>query len=134
MPLIILLCSFPKHNSRSNRSKGPLKGMMLWKWTVIPSLVDLNVLSINLSSVFSMQAQGVSWNTITANHLFNDLVGAGVLRFPIFCDEGPERFCRWHLTELHITDQCQIFKNFLIKQTARGFQTFIEERALASFC
>ena len=58
-----------------------------------PSLVDLNVLSIYLSSVFSMQAQGVSWNTITANHLFNDLVGAGVLRFLIFCDEGLERFC-----------------------------------------
>lgn len=96
-----------------------------------PSLVDLNVLSINLSSVFSMQAQGVSWNTITANHLFNDLVGAGVLRFPIFCDESIERFCRWHLKELHTTDQCQIFKNFLIKQTARETVALTESQISA---
>lgn len=57
----------------------------------------------------------MSWETITANHLFNDLVGSGILRFPIFCDEGLEKFCRWHLTDLHTTDQCQIFNNFLIK-------------------
>jgi hypothetical protein len=81
-----------------------------------PSLVDLNVISINLNTSVSVQAQGMSWETITANHLFNDLVGSGVLRFPIFCDGGLEKFCRWHLTDLHTTDQCQIFKNFLIKR------------------
>lgn len=29
------------------------------------------------------------------------------LRFPIFCDEGLERFCGWHLK-----DQYQIFSKF----------------------
>ena len=37
-----------------------------------PFLVDLNVISINLNTALSVQAQGMSWETITANHLFND--------------------------------------------------------------
>lgn len=73
----------------------------------------------------------MSWETITANHLFNDLVGSGILRFPIFCDEGLEKFCRWHLTDLHTTDQCQIFKNFLIKQVARGTLALTREQTSA---
>lgn len=32
-------------------------------------MVDLNVIDIDLNVLPSMQAQGVSWETITANHL-----------------------------------------------------------------
>lgn len=95
-----------------------------------PAMVDLNVIDIDLNVLPSMQAQGVSWETITANHLFNDLVGRGILRFPFFCDEGLERFCRWHLTDLHTTDRCPIFRNFLIKLQTRG--TFVLTREQVS--
>lgn len=58
-------------------------------------------------------------------------MGSGVLRFPIFWDEGLEKFCRWHLTDLHTTDQCQIFNNFLIKQVARGTVALTREQTSA---
>lgn len=73
----------------------------------------------------------MSWETITANHLFNDLVSSGVLRFPIFCDEGLEKFCRWNLTDLHTTEKCKILKNFLIKQVARGTVSLTREQTSA---
>lgn len=75
-----------------------------------------------------MRAQGLSWETKTANHLFFYLVGRGILRFPIFCDEGLERFCKWHLTYLHTTDRCQIFRNFLIQLQTRGTFLFVLTR------
>lgn len=58
-------------------------------------------------------------------------MGSGILRFPIFCDEGLDKFCRWHLTDLHTTDQCQIFKNLLIKQVARGTVALTREQTSA---
>lgn len=36
-----------------------------------PAMVDLNVIDIDLNVLPSMQAQGVSWETITANHLLS---------------------------------------------------------------
>lgn len=61
-----------------------------------------------------MQADS-SWKSRAAIDLFNDLAISGVLWFPVFKD-GLESFCRWHLTDMHTTDQCDMFRSFLIKQ------------------
>ncbi|XP_057991975.1 uncharacterized protein LOC110668907 isoform X2 [Hevea brasiliensis] len=56
-----------------------------------------------------------TWKTTAAIDLFNDMASSGVLEFPIYKD-GLESFCRWHLTDLHTTDQCDMFRSFLIKK------------------
>ncbi|XP_015576478.1 endonuclease V isoform X1 [Ricinus communis] len=72
-----------------------------------------------------------SWKTTTAIHLFNDMVSSAVLRgFPMYLN-GLEGFCRWHLTDLHTTDECEIFRSFLIKKVYYENYVLTEEQLFA---
>ncbi|WCJ33731.1 endonuclease V family protein [Euphorbia peplus] len=71
------------------------------------------------------------WKTTTAINLFNDLVDSGILgSFPAYY-EGLERYCRWHLTNLHTTDECEMFRSFLIEQIYYNNHTLTEEQLIA---
>ncbi|XP_050231898.1 uncharacterized protein LOC126680762 [Mercurialis annua] len=72
-----------------------------------------------------------SWKTTTAIHLFNELASSDFLRFLPSYLRGPESLCRWHLTHLHTTDQCEIFRSFLIKKVYYENYVLTEEQLYA---
>ncbi|XP_065855189.1 uncharacterized protein [Euphorbia lathyris] len=72
------------------------------------------------------------WKTRTAINLFNELANSGTLGgFPQYYDEGLERYCRWHLTDLHTTDECGMFRSFLIEKIYYENHVLSEEQLIA---